>query len=416
MSKEVIFTVCARNYLAQALTLKQSVRKANPETDFLIFIADYHTETGLEEGVMFLDDSWIPNWKDMAFKYNVIEFSTSIKPFCINYLFQKYEKVMYLDPDIYVVQSLNPIFESLDQKDVVITPHYCEIQEQFTGAVSEEEILFVGIYNLGFLAIRNSEVGKKVINWWMDRLRNKCYADKQDALHVDQKWFDFIPAFFPDNVLISHHFGINIAIWNLHERELRFHDQQYFVLNKVTQEEFPLLFFHFSGFNPLSPRVINRRHPNYNVDSFPTFGPLFEEYTAQVLANGFDRYSNIAYGFNTFSDREKITPLQRRLYREISSEIAIRDPFDAADSVYQIFKENKFLTGVKIYDSTDSNPNIRHSRNKEIEKGILFLKGLKKLIGIKYYNYLLVFFSEYHRPERQANLLDKRTLAKYAKN
>lgn len=409
--KDVIFTICARNYLAQALALKASLRQTNPERDFYIFVADRNT--GIDDiDVIFPDETWLLGWLKMAFKYNVIEYSTSIKPFCINYLFQKYDKVVFVDPDTYATASFDLIFDALETKDIMITPHYNEIQENYTGAVPEEEILFVGIYNLGFLAIKNSQVGNKVIKWWMNRLADKCYADKIDALHVDQKWFDFIPGFFPDNVLISHHFGINAAIWNLHERELVIENNKYFMINKVTREKFPLLFFHFSGFNPQMPTLINRRHPNYNVDLFPSFRPLFAEYTKLVLANDFERFSQIPYGFNTFTNNEKITPIHRRLLRRLESQINIGDPFDVGGSFYRLLKENKLLTGIVITDSAYSNPNIINSRENEIRRGRLFLKLLKKVLGIKYYNYLLVFFSEYHRPDRQELLINEKTLKK----
>lgn len=414
MEKRVLFTICARNYLAQALALRESLKLTNPGLNLHIYVSD--TSDGVEnEDLCFLSDSWIPGWRKMAFKYNVIEFSTSIKPFIINHLFKSYDKVVFLDPDTYVTHSLDAIFESLENKDVMITPHYCEIQDHFTGAVPEEEILFVGIYNLGFLAIKNSVTGRKIVSWWMNRLADKCYADKIDALHVDQKWFDFIPAFFPDRVLISHHFGINTAIWNLHERELFEENGKYYVLNKESKEVFPLLFFHFSGFNPRNPSLINRRHPNYNITNFPSFTALFNTYTEEVLAKDFERYTQMSYGFNTFSNQEKITPMHRRIFREIGEKIDCENPFQKDQPIYKILEENKFLTGVKITDSTDSNPNIIRTRDNEIKKGIMFLKFLKSILGIKYYNYLLVFFSEYHRLERQVALIDEKKLEKYYK-
>jgi hypothetical protein len=414
MENKAIFTICAKNYLAQALALKSSVEATNPGLDFYIFISDRAAEDDIP-GLIYPDNSWLPGWEKMAFKYNVIEYSTSIKPFCINYLFNNYGKVVYLDPDIYVTADLTPIFEELDVKDVMITPHYCEIEEHYSGAVSEEEILFVGIYNLGFLAIKNSEVGGKIVNWWMNRLANKCYADKIDALHVDQKWFDFIPAFFPDNVLITHHLGINTAIWNLHERNLIIESDKFLVENDKSGEKFPLLFFHFSGFNPKNPKLINRRHPKYNIDAFPTFRPLFRVYTDLVMKNGYERFVQIQYGFNVFNNSEKITPLHRRLFREVGESIACDNPFNSKDSFYQILNENKLLTGVKISKTESSNPNIIKTRDREINAGKAFLKFLKALMGIKYYNYLLVFFSEHHRLEKQTIIISQKTLKKYQK-
>ena len=87
MSKNCIFTICAKNYLAQALTLKESVRSKEPNTDFYLFLSDASSNEVSDIQLELLDDAWIPGWKQMAFKYDVIEFSTAIKPFCFNKLF-----------------------------------------------------------------------------------------------------------------------------------------------------------------------------------------------------------------------------------------------------------------------------------------------------------------------------------------
>ena len=111
MMENCVFTICAHNYMAQALTLQQSVLKYN-KVDFKIFLADTPEESPLFEK---LDESWIPNWRNMAFQYNITEFNTSIKPFCFNKLFEEgYKKVVYLDPDMFVVDSVNLIWDILD--------------------------------------------------------------------------------------------------------------------------------------------------------------------------------------------------------------------------------------------------------------------------------------------------------------
>lgn len=404
------FTICAKNYLAQAFTLKKSFLKENPNSDFFIFLSDDLSDVNNENNdIVLLDDSWIPNWKQMAFKYNVIEFSTSIKPFCFNKLFkQNYSKVIYVDPDIYITNSLDEIFGFLDNKSIILTPHYCNIQTDYTGSVTEEEILFVGIYNLGFVAIKNDSTGIQIINWWMNRLANKCYADKIDALHVDQKWIDFIPAFFPNDVLITHHLGINPAIWNLHERELIVNaDQQYVIKSNVTNEVFPLLFFHFSGFDPFSPKLINRRHPKYNTDVYPSYIPLFDEYVKGIYENGYDNYTKMPYYFNSFENGENILPLYRRLYRVLEKEYTEPDPFSKNGSFFNKLKDNKLLSGIKSNDFsiyTDRDRNKKGSFEKVI---ITLFKILKKIIGIRYYYSLIVFLNNFTRLEKQDFLINK---------
>lgn len=408
MNENVAFTICAKNYLAQAFTLKKSFEKFNPNCDFFIFLSDDTNEIADEsDKFILLDDSWLQNWRQMAFKYNVIEFSTSIKPFCFKKLFNEgYKKVIYLDPDIYVTNELDVIYDYLDKKTIVLTPHYCNIQTKYTGSITEEEILFVGIYNLGFAAINNDLTGNKIIDWWMNRLANKCYADKFDALHVDQKWMDFIPAFFPNDILITHHMGINPAIWNLHERELIIDESgNYKISNIETKELFPLLFFHFSGFDPFKPKLINRRHPKYNTDVYPSYIPLFESYIADVYEAGYDKYSKLSYSFNSFDNGENIIPLHRRLFRALEDDYQIEDPFKKDNNYFKILNKNKLLTGVK------SNAFSTFTETEKSRRGILgriiikTFKVVKFCIGIKYYTSLISFLTGIVRLEKQTFLM-----------
>lgn len=410
MKQNAAFTICAKNYLAQAISLKESFLNHNPNSDFFIFLSD--SPNGLEEcknGLALLDESWIPDWKRMAFKYNVIEFSTSVKPFCFNKLFkQGYKKVIYLDPDTYVTGSMSEIFEFLSIKSIVLTPHYCNIQTNYSGSITEEEILFVGIYNLGFAAIRNDNVGNKIIDWWMNRLSTKCYADKIDALHVDQKWMDFIPAFFPNDTLITHHMGINPAIWNLHERELILENGKYIIRDIQSKDNYSLIFFHFSGFDPYNPKLINRRHPKYNTDIYPSYIPLFEEYINRIYKNGYEKYSKMEYAFNSFDNGENILPLHRRLFRVNIDEYIDVDPFQKSSKIYNTLRKNKLLSGIKsnqlsIFTSEEKNRGVGYEKLLQ-----LIFKILKRLIGVKYYLALIKFIHELTRYERQVFLIEKK--------
>ena len=407
--KKCVFTICAKNYLAQALTLKESCLKHNQDIDFYIFLADRADDENLPDSLELLDSSWIPNWEQMAFKYNVIEFSTSIKPFCFNKLFgQGYDKVIYLDPDIYVVNSLSDIYDFLNEKSIVLSPHYCNIEENYTGSVPEEELLFVGIYNLGFGAIKNDIVGNKIVRWWKNRLENKCYADKIDALHVDQRWMDFVPGFFPDDTYITHHSGINPAIWNLHERELLIEKDRYYIKDIVKKEVFPLLFFHFSGFDPFNEVVLNRRHPKYNTTVFPSYIPLIKEYVAAEYRNGYDLYSKMLYSFNTFEDGEPIMPIHRRLFRVLLNDgFDIKKPFDSKGELKELFRTNKLISKEQTNSFTGMKEEEKKQKGKAISVFSSFFKVIKKIIGIRYYMLLMMFLNKFSRLESQIILISE---------
>ena len=401
------FTICAKNYLAQALTLRESFLKHNPSLNFFIFLADKIDGVEDVDGVVALDKSWIPDWVNMAFKYDVIEFNTSIKPFCFGKLFKEgYEKVIYLDPDIYVTRPLDYIYECLNNKSVVLTPHYCDIEEHFDGAVSEETFNKVGIYNLGFCALKNDKVGLEIAKWWQNRLQYKCYSQRSEGLFVDQKWMDYIPAFFPQATCVSSHHGMNVAIWNLHERELFIDDKQgYMIRRKKTGDEFPLLFFHFSGFDPFETTVINRRHPQFNVMTYPSFKPIIEEYRERVYANGYDRFNKMNYGFNHYSDGGVITPLQRRMFRVYLNEHKVEfNPFEINTPFYKILKNSRLLlkastkqNGFASYTKEEKN------KGKKLENKVVkpMLKLALRILGAERYAMLIRLFTlagdkEYH--------------------
>lgn len=401
------FTICAKNYLAQALTLKESFVKHNPSLNFYIFLADKIDGVEDVDGVVALDKSWILDWVNMAFKYDVIEFNTSIKPFCFGKLFKEgFEKVIYLDPDIFVTRPLNFIYECLNDKSVVLTPHYCDIEEHFDGAVSEETFNKVGIYNLGFCALKNDKVGQEIAKWWQNRLQYKCYSQSSEGLFVDQKWMDYIPGFFPDATCVSSHHGMNVAIWNLHERELFIDDKQgYMIRRKKTGDEFPLLFFHFSGFDPFETTVINRRHPQFNVTTYPSFKPIIEEYRERVYANGYDRFSKMNYGFNHYSDGGVIAPLQRRMFRVYLNEHKVEfNPFEINTPFYKILKNSRLLlkastkqNGFASYTKEEKN------KGKKLEDKVVkpMLRLALRVLGAERYAMLIRLFTlagdkEYH--------------------
>lgn len=404
-SKNCAFTICAKNYLARAICLKKSFLKHNNDADFYIFIADRIDQAAINEDVVTLNDKWCPHWLEMSFKYNVIEFSTSIKPFCFEKLFNAgYTKVLYLDPDTYVLNSLEKVYETLSNKSLIITPHYNIIQTQYTGAVTEEELLFVGIYNLGFAGIKNDNIGNKVIQWWENRLENKCYADHIDSLHVDQRWFDFVPAFFPENVEISHDYGLNAAIWNLHERDLYIDDDGEYSVISRNGDKNKLVLFHFSGFDPQNPKIINRRHPKYNINTYPSYKPLISEYVKEIYENSFDYYSTLTYSFNKFNDFE-ILPIHRRLFRQWLADSKKSDIDE--ENITAFLKE---IGSLAIKKTNSNNKQAVQTTNKSRFYSLAraSMRIFNKILGTRRYSSLLINLGIITRFENQDFLYKKK--------
>ncbi len=402
----VIFTICAKNYLAQAYSLGESIKNHEPNTDFYIIVSDLEEDTILNDSFIHLSPKILTeiDLDDLTFKYNVIEFSTAIKPFFINYFFnKKYNKVVYLDPDMYIYNNLNIIYNNLDNYDFIITPHIRKPYIKFNGSTSEEEILFVGIYNLGFFAINNTKIGNEFINWWEEKLRDQCYADKFDALHVDQKWLDFLPSFYPERVLIEKSPTINMASWSIHEVDFKEVNEKYYV------DDNPLLIFHFSGIDILDKNNINKKQNKFNLINKPEYENLFNNYRTAVLSSNFNYYNKLNYSYDYFKNGVYIDSFLRRIYRTLDHEIKkeLISIFGIGNkSLYNLFKSNNLLIGEKSNKYNRLKSSIKHS-DKKIQLFENLLLFVKKLFGIKYYYILVRFMSVYSRFENQKFLVKK---------
>lgn len=394
-----IFTICAKNYLAQALTLRNSLIKYE-NTIFWIFLADSPAEAEELPNIVTLSDSWLPNWQEMAFKYDIVEFATSIKPFCIKKLFEDgYTKVMYLDPDMYVTSNLSYVWNILDSKSIVLTPHFLDSTSSQVRAVSENEVRMSGIFNLGFIGVCNDRAGNELISWWCDKLSNYCYDEQDAGFFVDQRWMDYSPALFSDVLCIPRHYGMNVAIWNIHERILINDNGNYRILSNKTGGLYDLLFFHFSGFDPHDTYHIDSKRSAFGISDFDSYCVLINEYRSALLNNGYDRYRKIAYYFNTFSNGEYILNINRKFYTKLLEDGIVNNsekPFDAHSSVYSFMKQERLLS--KRYNS-EPGIHLRNLRNvpywnNRIEKRWIrpLLRFIKRNIGIQKYISLIWMF------------------------
>ena len=140
MNKQCAFTIVAKNYIGLGQILGKSLRRHNPEMDYFIFVSDefeQQPDTLPKEVVMAKDvlkGISSSQWIDMAFKYDLTEFCTAIKPFCFEYIFSLgYEKSFYFDPDIYIFSSIKVISEALDEHTMTLTPQIAGIHPDYQG-------------------------------------------------------------------------------------------------------------------------------------------------------------------------------------------------------------------------------------------------------------------------------------------
>jgi hypothetical protein len=335
----VVFTVCNLAYLPKALVLAESLLKHGSEK-IKIYIIDRKCDVDLPESLaefVWIEDVGVPNLFEMAFKYDITEFSTSVKPFITLKLLESVGKVIFLDPDTCVYHSIENIFDELDEHPIVLTPHYINPQKN-DQVDSDMGMMRFGSFNLGFYAVNRSEEALSFLRWWSDRCFRFCYFETQFGLSTDQKWVSIAPCFFP-NLYVSFNLGYNMAFWNVHERVLMNSLDGKYVVNG----DYALIFFHFSSFDENNPELLSKR-------LFPERGKgrkdlldLSINYKAALQTHTIEASKRL-YAFDYMSNGDYISPTLRRAYACVVGDLPPgHDPFDSNGPVGKFAKKNYLI-------------------------------------------------------------------------
>ena len=417
------FTIVAKNYIGLAMILEEYIKKYYTDLDFFIIVADEPDSEmpELPDNVIFAkDELCIDNkkWYEMAFKYDLTEFCTAIKPDSIlHFLSKGYEKVIYLDPDIYFFSSIAPIFESLNEHIVILTPHITTMPVLGATDSPERDWMKCGIYNLGFIGVTNNPKIIQMLNWWKDRLRDGCFIDDKEGQYTDQKWMDFIPAFFDDSELfITKHLGMNFAPWNFFERIVNVENGKFVVSYRQCIKDFkyPLMFVHFSGYDyKLLKSGINRQKNIECLQNYNDINSVITEYSQAIKDKQavFDLTIENSYTYNYFEDGKTIHPYHRRLYRSYLLHSKIDNPFKCCSYFYKLLS-NKRLLKYKY----DSNAKILKKDYKNLSSKLkkinIAFRILYLLLGPSKYFLFLRFLRSYSRPESQLHILESQLMMK----
>ncbi len=291
------FTICSRNFLAFARTLHDSLIEQYGSVQFYVALCDAPEAPFIASehpfSFVYLDDLDLPQWREMAQRYNITEFNTAIKPFVFQHLMRRNaaDYIVYIDPDIIVKSRLIELEKAFASGvSAVLTPHVTGPAENVE--VSDIKMLQYGIYNLGFAAFKNSPEALPVVEWWGRRLFKDCVIKLEHGLFVDQKWADLFPSFL-DDLHVLRHPGYNVAYWNVAQRRVERTAQGDYLVNNV-----PLRFAHFSGSDLDDPSTYSRHSSQFNTTNIGDLSKLLDEYRARVFANGHENYRRIPYAFS----------------------------------------------------------------------------------------------------------------------
>lgn len=281
-------TIATSDYLPWVRVLAASFAEHHPGVRFVALMLDEPDPSALREddafevltpaeiGLPAAESGWLRTI------YNGFELSCATKPWLLRFLLRDADAALYLDGDILVCDSLAPIAQRAAAAELLICPHSLEPLPDDGLVPDENTMLRLGQFNAGFLAVGRRSL--RFLDWWSARLRRECidWSENTPLRFVDQRWLDLAVNYFEVDVLRAR--GANVAYWNVRTREVQRTADGY----RVDGE--PLLFMHFSGFEPSNPRVLSKHdgRPAPDEDApASALETLCLEYAARLYAAGF---------------------------------------------------------------------------------------------------------------------------------
>ena len=324
-----VCTIIAKNYLAFARVLGDSLRELHPEVRFHVLVIDeaedYFDAAAEPFEVLGPDQLAIPSFGRMAGMYDVLELSTAVKPWLLRHVLEASggDGAVYLDPDMRLFGRIDEVFDAVREHGLVLNPHNVDPMPRDGKKPDDQDILIAGAYNLGFIGLGGTDSTESFLDWWSERLERDCVVDPEHGLFVDQRWIDLVPGMAADFALVRDP-GFNVAYWNLATRTLSREDGGYRV-NGV-----PLRLFHFSGFDPLTPHLLSKHQDRIRLADEPIVAELCRDYADALITAGHELASQWPY---SYAETISGIPLDRRLRATIrdAAEAGIdASPFDRA--------------------------------------------------------------------------------------
>lgn len=308
-----VFTSCTNNYIPKARVLASTLKSFHPDWTFCLLLGEtppdgFVLEDEPFDRLMTFNQLPIPDYSSWLFRHRVVEICTAAKgPALFHFIErEKHDKVIYLDPDIMVCNTLDPLEKLLDSHEVLLTPHLLAPQETTQSIIdNEQSALQHGVFNLGFVAAARRGDGIRFARWWRDRLLQYCYDDIPSGLFTDQRWCDLVPAFFPGLHVVRDP-GCNAASWNLTDRTITRAQDGSFLANGT-----PLRFYHFTGFDSGAGDSMTARY----AKDMPAVHELWALYRDRLTASGHAALGKMRWTHTTFCDGTPITDDMRLLYR-----------------------------------------------------------------------------------------------------
>jgi hypothetical protein len=244
-TRHVYCTYFDSGYLARGLTLVESLRSFGDEADVLVLALDPSVkeffDTEQIPGVRAIDVSALeastPELLSVKASRSRMEYYFTCTPLLVRHAMNEFASpgsvTIYVDADLFFFDFPTAVVEALGEDSVGIIEH------RYPQRVAQKFAKY-GRFNVGWVAFRDSEDGRRVLDWYSDRTLEWCSDTPEDGKYADQGYLDSFPEFPGVKVLPQP--GFDLAPWNTAR-----HTVTCSSTGRIDVDSSPLVFFHFHG-------------------------------------------------------------------------------------------------------------------------------------------------------------------------
>ncbi|WP_452231456.1 hypothetical protein [Lacinutrix sp. MEBiC02595] len=245
-SNQTFCTIITSNYFFYAKAIYDSLSEFLVEFNFKVLVVDDVHEILPYRNIEVIKLGEVRDALSLDYqlinKYEVDLESNlrwALKPLFLKYLLTKkeFEKVLFLDPDLYFYSDPFFLFDALNSKDVLITPHW-RSKDPFLDASNFNSLFTGGLFNAGFFGCNKNAIN--ILDWWLSVCSYKM--EKAEGFYVDQAYLNLMPIYFSTQVEIIAHKGCNISNWNRIECKRTLVDNAVLI-----NSNFPVVFIHYTN-------------------------------------------------------------------------------------------------------------------------------------------------------------------------
>lgn len=259
-------TLFDSNYLSRGMALFNSLKKTS--ASFHLYVVAFNEEcykylSGMHnQDLTVISLAEFENERLLQVKpgRTAAEYCWTCTPSIIAYCIETYQlpSCIYIDADMIFYHDPQILLDEVKDDSVLITEH--RFTKDYDVSATH------GIYCVQFMYFKNDTRGLEALHWWRDRCIEWCYAYLEDGKFGDQKYLDDWTGRFA-GVHVLKHPGGGVAPWNVQQYSIQKKNSQFFISDRKSGMDLPLVFYHFHGLKFYSDQTVECCGSLYELDS-----------------------------------------------------------------------------------------------------------------------------------------------------